>query len=337
MQLKITFADFANVNDTLELTWDVLDIPPARTWFGNLANALTSGWSIEPRFCGFPEGEDYYQYLRHEINRCISVINNDGRHHIAEWMPDKFDRDIANKVHHHFEILRGPVWQHSEYELQSPAHVKRAVSGLNDLIHRLESYDRQLNDPNKDNFKAAVTVMFYRNTMMYPPKRIRERDYKYFNLRQPFGTLVLHYAQIGKTWFEVFLDQDEEIFPNAIQKLRYIRADFDIRFENTLRMHDNVITAFHEFLRQHGQNPEDPRLGLGFCDIARLRDNGMTEQEIVHGVRDRQYIKDMVVGSHFQGRFRPRSIKRLPPHRAEYHFGQYSPQVAPHGGTTAQP
>ena len=65
-----------------------------------------------------------------------------------------------------------------------------------------------------------------------------------FTLETKFGDMVLHYTQIGKTWLEVCVDKDEDIFDSAIQPLWKLSGSFNILFNelDVEDLKDKVIT-----------------------------------------------------------------------------------------------
>lgn len=275
MQIELTFGHTADIHDKLRLRWQVRNIPTATNWLGNLQKALESGYQLNTRHVGFPEPHSHFEAICRELNAAISIINQHGGYVIPERAQPRFDRQFANRIHHHFELLRGPVGNPSQFYINCPLPVNHAINRLNDLIHEYDSFEKQRSQTTAT---AFLCTQFSRDSLLFPATELTDSDYQHFSLNQKFGSMVLHYGQIGKTWFEVFNDEDEEIFADAILPLHLLRSDFDIIFTR-IQYSQHWHEKFHQFLRQHGQSPTNPRLGLGYLRVADLIDAPASEAE----------------------------------------------------------
>lgn len=68
---------------------------------------------------------------------------------------------------------------------------------------------------------------------------------------------------------EVYLDQDEEIFPEAILPLRQLTGSFDIFF-GELHEPDRILIEVKKFITEKNGNPEDPNNRIGGLPVAHL-------------------------------------------------------------------
>lgn len=262
-RLKITFSSPVDLSSSAVFEWQVLSQLPSDLWVKNLKHCLTRDFPFYARFSGFLSEWKTSEYLCQKLNRVIELINKDGLYHIAERCQGVFSQEFSNIIHHHFEVLHGSIEAPSrENRLSSPIG-KAAIAALNHLIHDMESLHRQTQNP-EETFRAVLCEM------PDSPRYIMPSDfYEYFKTDIDFGDLVGHYGMVGKTWWEVFLDQDEEIFPEAIRPLNIVSGEFDLFFSD-FKMHDSLREKFYNFLRDHKQDPSDPSLGIGHLPLAKL-------------------------------------------------------------------
>ncbi|MBT3585970.1 MAG: hypothetical protein HN509_13775 [Halobacteriovoraceae bacterium] len=269
--LEIEFCDFETRQKKLVHTWKLLDTAPTKKWLTCLEDNFKKNCPRHTRFAGFIDGPYDQAYLAEKLNSFIDRINREGNHPIKERASEVYDQEFCNAVHHHFEILIGPIWQRNPYYLQASKDYAEAVNGLNHYIHEMESLKRGKENfaKNPDSVFGAICSEFHDSAR----HSFEPEFYQHFKIDIDFGDLVLHYAQIGKTWWEVYIDQDEDIFPEAILPLQQINGEFDIFF-GQVHLSPQQREQFHAWLRQQGQDPADLSLGLGSLKIGTfVRDN----------------------------------------------------------------
>jgi len=249
------------------LDWKLCDNPAAMMWFKILLSSAQKKTSFFPRFTGFVSRHKTMKDIQRNLNRCIDIINAESIYKISEYALDCFDQEFANVVHHHFEILAGSIEKPSRYMQNASVSLRHAISGLNYFIHDMESLHRSLHG-RENGFLSSCGVV---TQFMEPIKRYRipEEFLTYFTLDPEFGDMVLHYSQIGKTWWEVFLDRDHEIGQSAILPLYVLSGEFDIIFVAE-KTHSDTKKEFFEFLKNKNLNIEDPKLALGYLPVASL-------------------------------------------------------------------
>lgn len=222
-------------------------------------------------------------FLNGLMNQCIAVINRDGRYSIKEQAKGDPSQGFLNVMHHHFEILRGTVWQESDYYLNSSPSVCSAVCGINHLVHEMEAWDRA-----PGGFSGIFTEFFGSARNKLPKESVKD-----FSMDTDFGDLVLHYCQIGKTWWEVFNDGDLEIFEPAIQPLETVSGEFDV-FWGSFRMDEELKSKFDIFLKNNGKDAKDAELRLGYVCVAKWEnEHGFEEKEIKKKITERMYISEI--------------------------------------------
>lgn len=226
---------------------------------------------------GFLGGDKNLPFLLNSLNKCIDVINRDGRYTIKE-RADVFTQEFSNAIHHHFEVLAGSSTAPSAYYKSSSAEVLLAVDSLNYFVHDLESYTRNSafrDNHQEGNVRSVVVVEVKERDRIEIPKSFDN----YFTMKVEFGDLVAHYGQLGKTWPEAFYDRDQDIFPEAIRPLSVLSGEFDLFF-GELNPDKNFLDQLHSFLRTHGQDPLNSSLRLGQLPLAKLdRLAGLSERD----------------------------------------------------------
>lgn len=268
--IEIEFCHPRKREETFTLSWDVLEHDAAFFWFNLFCRELRTQKEYFSRFTGFVGGEKGIDYLLNSLNRCIEIINQDGRYEIKE-RATHFDQEFSNIIHHHFELLIGDRDNQTELYKDSSPQVFKAIHGLNFFIHDLEAYTRNLEAQKKgedhNSFSGVIVEVL-------PCERFRipASFEKYFTMDLSFGDLVAHYSQVGKTWLEAFYDNDQEIFPEAIRPLYAFSGEFDIMFGN-FRPDKNFQNKLNKFLEGKKQNPHSRALRLGHLPLAKFKWN----------------------------------------------------------------
>lgn len=248
------------------LTWEILSHPVALIWVKLFEESLLANRPLKSRFIGFTKGHRDSLFVGNLLNECIEVVNRDGRYHIKERFDKELDQKLLNAIHHHFSHLIGNEVFRSSYWLNSSVEVQSAVCGLNDYVHELESWDRAIecerNNPHKR--VSYITSEFFEA----PTFPMKEDWDKYFSLNGDFGDLCLHYDQIGKTWMEVLIDQDESIHVEDIRPLSLLTGSFNINFFETNEK--DLLDSMSTHANRLGLNLKDPSLRLGQCCIGKF-------------------------------------------------------------------
>jgi hypothetical protein len=276
-RLQLKFSNPKNLKESLWLDWEILETPAAHLWIHMLLDLSRSKNTLYPRFTGFVSPHKTMKDLQERLNRSIEVINASGIYQIPERAQNSFTQEFGNVIHHHFELLSGSVDKPAHYvRWDTPQNVRNAIAELNHCIHDMEALHRSHEMHNQGfDSASALIVASRRAKRIYIPDEI----FKYFTFDIEFGTIVYHYCQIGKTWWEVFLDKDEEIFDQAIIPLKYLSGEFDISFTKET-IHGEVLEEFKNFLASRGLDPHDPKLALGYVPVGKLiRAPGMTDQD----------------------------------------------------------
>lgn len=302
---------------TINVHIEKLDNTLSNDWYTALIDNIANKRYLEKNFCfhGFPNTPRTLEYLCNELNRHVRVINESNIGYIIDdwYHPNvvrfddtyktkqcteetkntclglrKKDR-VLNRLHNHFEILQGTVENLSEYYKKANYKTKYAIRQLNLLCHEIEtlilSQRKVITAP--EWIRPSQIVTFFNS----PRNDLTEEHRKLFDINKydrHFGTVYLHWAQIGKTLFEVFRDEnapklkfingtdllyDTGATCEAITSLKYYTGEFDIEWGRTITSdnvwHKNLMDDFYNWLNTNNIQPT-PEMSLGYLPVARV-------------------------------------------------------------------
>lgn len=213
---QITYADPNTHSDELVISYRLRQTPIAYKWVERVLTAQQLGYQIDDRerFYGFGSIQEQTQKALHQINQLISILNKwikiDYRLHTIT------DQDTLNRLHHVFEVEHGLL-----NEKNSDSDYANCLCNLNLLVHRCESIARGAHP------RHVVTYFGLPKTEI-----LANDDYKHFESTVNFGTVYINYVEIGKTLYDLMLDNDTYIDPTAFQPFRHYSADFVVKFWN---------------------------------------------------------------------------------------------------------
>lgn len=266
-QMSLVLHHYNDESDSVEIFWNIDKNPTAALWAKLLKNALNQKTHFHPRFTGFLRGPKDMAYMTNLLNRCIETINSGDLYKIKERAEGVWSQEFSNIIHHHFEILCGTLENPTEIYKKSNPEIRNAIRGLNQVTHDMEAYYRA--EERVEHFPET----YFSSIIMqnYDGKSYQFPDFVYdqFSLATKFGSVHLNYFQIGKTWWEVFLDKDEVIFPEAISPHRVASGGFDIFF-GEYTPSPEMLRKFETFLLERGQDIKNKKLCIGYCQVAEL-------------------------------------------------------------------
>ena len=140
-----------------------------------------------------------------------------------------------NRLHRYFEDLQGETWNISPYYKLADYDTKWAIRQLNDLCHELESWvlsNRKKTQAPEWQRPSQITTF-----LNAPRQDLKDEDYELFlktRYDREFGGVYLHWAQVGKTQFEMFRDEHgrdiDEATCSAINSLKFYSGEFDVEW-----------------------------------------------------------------------------------------------------------
>ncbi len=285
-----------------QLKINIYDTPLGNRWIDALKDNLRQERILEKNFCwlGWADSERNLQYLTKELNKNIAQINsynfNPSYEKIDFFSQDDFQyssalpigknklgkhlkHEACNKLHRYFEELQGSAWGMSKFYTQADYKTKYSIRQLNNLCHEIESW------VNADRKKACepewmrpAQIVTFLNA---PRHKLHNEDYELFKENRydrELGGVYLHWAQVGKTLFEVFRDEDApkmtDTLCSEINHQIYYSGEFDIEWGQSITKEDNFkkfeIDKFQIWLKENGYDWNDSKLALGYIKIGQV-------------------------------------------------------------------
>lgn len=190
--------------------------------------------------------------------------------------------EILNRLHNHFEKLQGTVNELSPYYITADYETKYAIRQLNILCHEIETL---ILSQQKQEYVPEWSRPSQITTWLHAPRYKLTSEHKQLfvsnGYNREFGFAYMHWAQIGKTLFEVFRDENAPELTNtmceAITHLEYFSGEFDIEWGESM-IYGNPDTywfneqqdLFKQWLIKNGLDYDDPNLSLGHLPIGKI-------------------------------------------------------------------
>lgn len=327
--IKVTLRNPRDKNDLLPYWIEPLDNALARDWVQALKRILDSKLMLEKNFCflGFPNSQRDLPYLCSQLNHAVQIINEYNftgawqqqgldQYFIEDWYaPDvvrygeeypmqtalggdherncglQIKHGVMNRLHNHFERLQGTVESLSDYYLAADDRTKYAIRQLNLLCHEIENLVLSQR-------KARTIPEWVRpsqiTTFLSAPRHELTHEHRELFLTngydREFGTVYMHWCQIGKTLFEVWRDEhapdlkwddagrmiyDTGATCEAITALRYYSGEFDVEWAQDIRWDQHewwrkFLGGFYDWLDQQGIDRNNADLSLGYMPVGRV-------------------------------------------------------------------
>lgn len=275
-KLHITYCNTNNHSDSITIDYQLRATPIANKWADRVIAAQQLGYTIDDpgRFYGFGELKDQISFALENINNLLDELN--------KWINIDYrlgsvdDQDTLNKLHHIFEI------EHGLLDIKSPdPEYKQALCDLNLLVHRCESIARGA-------YPRHVVTYFG----LPKSQTLSNDDYQYFEPNVTFGTVYINYVEIGKTLYDLMMDNDSYIKSDAFQPFKHYSADFVVRFwnENNNNLPDKLKEYFckhQDFFESIGYTWNELSKSIGSIPVADLDYTG----NILEELKNRQFVK----------------------------------------------
>lgn len=323
MTVKVVLRNPLKHSDQVDYTIEAADNALVRDWIPALKTLLQSGNSLEKNFCfmGFPKTARTLEYLCDQVNQASATINNYFDDYSIEEIfrpstvttkntsPDypniiqyKPNHNVLNQLHNHFEVLQGTVGNLSSFYHRADYETKYAIRQLNNICHEMESLILSQH-------KLATAPYWVRPSQIttflaaprYELKDEHREGFATNGYDRVLGGVYMHWAQIGKTLFEVFRDEGAPVLTDtvceAITELKYYSGEFDIEWGNDVvyggnrEWHNKEQDQFRQWLTANGHDPTNTKLSLGYLPI------GQVLLQESFGTTDHQAIWD-ILSSH---------------------------------------
>jgi hypothetical protein len=275
----------------------------AYDWQYALRQELINQSELEKNYCwhGWPDTQRDLNYLIDELNFHIDRINfglNTEYPYIDTIVPGTVmhpftgidedgkrgggvNHEIMNKIHNHFEHLQGTVNNLSEHYKKAGPETKYSIRQLNNLCHEIETLSLSLRKKfYSPEWIRPSQITTFLNARRHKLHSVHRQGFLSNSYDRKFGYVYMHWAQIGKTLYEVFRDENgadiDKTVCDAITHLEYYSGEFDIEwgrdvvYGNAHPWHTKEMDQFKQWLIRNGFNPEDTDLSLGYLEIGRV-------------------------------------------------------------------
>jgi len=203
---------------------------------------------------------------------------------------------MMNRLHNHFERLQGTVDELSQYYISADDDTKWAIRQLNLLCHEIETLclsQRKAKFDPKWIRPSQITTW-----LAAPRVELTKEHRKLFDVNQydrEFGGVYMHWAQIGKTLYEVWRDEGapdiDKTTCEAITELGFFSGEFDVEWGNSVTRYDawHIIeqAEFKSWLVKQGYDSQDHSgLSLGYLPLGQIDIKGMLNMDDFQTVID---------------------------------------------------
>ena len=189
---------------------------------------------------------------------------------------------IMNRLHNHFEVLQGTVTELSPYYRIADHETKYAIRQLNNLCHELENLLLgQQKQKYMGDWIRPSQITTWLHAPRYDLKTAHKQGFATNQFNRRLGHVYMHWAQIGKTYYEVFRDEDAPDLTDtvcaAITQLKYYSGEFDIEWgKDTVYGNPDTpwvtdhIDKFKTWMINNGKDPDDLELSNGHLPIGEI-------------------------------------------------------------------
>ena len=293
--VKIILRSPTNYKDQVDYTIVPYDHELASDWIFALKDLLKQKKILEKNFCfmGFPNTARNLEYLCKELNSSVQIINNFFvDYHIDEvYEPENlvvFDytengpnHEVLNQLHNHFEKLQGTVWSLSDYYRRANDETKYAIRQLNNICHEIENLIlSQRKAATLPYWVRPSQITTFLNAQRFDLTDSHRELFAINGYDRVLGGVYMHWAQIGKTYYEVFRDEGApeltDTVCEAITDLKYYSGEFDVEWGNDViyggphPWHNTEQDNFRKWLSDNGKNYQDPDGSCGYLPIGQV-------------------------------------------------------------------
>lgn len=318
-QVKVTLRNPLDYKDLIEYYIVPDDHQLAQDWIVALKKLLQDGNLLEKNFCfmGFSNSARNLEFLCAELNDSIDVINRfDFTEYglddyiIEEWFhpnvvrfPDCYPIEgtsmsdevisrkiklglhpkhgVLNQLHNHFERLQGTVNTLSPYYKVADHDTKYAIRQLNILCHEMENLILSQRKARViPEWQRPSQITTFLHAERYDLTDEHRQGFVTNGYDRRFGHVYMHWAQIGKTLFEVWRDECAPELTatvcEAITHLEYYSGEFDVEWAKDVTLdleypwHVKEQQEFCDWLIKNKLDPNDTALSLGYLPIGQI-------------------------------------------------------------------
>lgn len=280
------------------LTIELDNHPAVDQWLDRFVFELESGAMLKKEHLFMGHSTLTVEEMIAKINQTLDTIQswdfvaNQSPDYPVDSQPDISERlsidDFAagpnnekmNTIHNYFPILSGPAHRTSNYMYAASPVIRANICRLNLEVHELHT----LLQKNHSYSGMHINVSWQR-----APKNLSQLDSSFnelFTKHVQFGDVLLGYPQVGKTHFEAFIEEDDELDEEHVEPIKLLSGDMLLHLSSPIG--SETIANFDQWLINKGFDPDDSSLRLGFARLGKVVGitSDQVEQEIAGKLDD---------------------------------------------------
>lgn len=167
-----------------------------------------------------------------------------------------------NLIHNYFPILAGPAHRTSSYMYAASPKIRIKICRLNLEVHELHTLLQKNNNHNG----MHLNISWQR-----APNKLENLSTDFDNIFTKFitfGDVLLGYPQVGKTHFEAFIEEDDELDSEHVEPIKLLSGDILLHLSSDINQ--DIIKKFDKWLIEKKLNPNDKSLRLGFAKLGKV-------------------------------------------------------------------
>lgn len=294
--------DVKKNNEPRMITIELDNHPAVNVWFDRFLYELESGSMIKKEHLFMGNSSLTVEQMILKINQTLDIIQswdfvkNQHPDYPIDSQPDISARlsldDFAsgpnnkkmNMIHNYFPMLSGPAHRTSAYMYAASPKIRANICRLNLEVHELHT----LLQGNINHSGIHVNISWQRSPKNLPLLG-KEFD-ELFTKNVTFGDVLLGYPQVGKTHFEAFIEEDEELDDEHIEPIKLLSGDLLLHLSSSFG--NDTVSKFNKWLIDRGLNPNDSSLRLGFARLGKVV--GVTIEQIKKEVSGKYNDIDLI-------------------------------------------
>jgi hypothetical protein len=174
-------------------------------------------------------------------------------------------KDYFNYLHTKFEKISGLFGKPTRLFAIACPELKQAIRNLNFYIHKVEK---------KENPEVNFYMSF--NKDQYRRQPMEDSDYEYCEFKFEPGTLFVHYAELGKDFFDLFNDGLDVSYP-GFKNLHYYSGESWMVFQPVDLLSD---PRYIDWLTNQGIDPYNKHLGHYKISLGKVIDIEDTKRKL---------------------------------------------------------
>lgn len=265
--------------DPLNIVVELNDNPPVNKWFQRFKYELETKAFLKKEHIFMGQSSLTIGEMVNQINQTLDgiaawdFVANQHRDYPIDTQPDisirlseddfinGTDNKLMNTVHNYFPMLAGTATKTNNYMYAASPKVRSLICRLNLEVHELHTMLQ-----NNNNNGCHLNISWQR-----APKNLETLTDDFdeiFDKRVDFGDVLLGYPQVGKTHFEAFIEEDEELDDENVEPIFLLSGDMLLHLSSGIG--DATINRFNEWLIDKGLDPDDKKMRYGFAKLGKV-------------------------------------------------------------------